>query len=117
MEYKPITKPAIEQFAVEPNLGEYDGARQSITWEQIRSELDGHPGGGLNIAYECLDRHLKTNRRDKVAMIWEGKDGEQETYTFEQFTKAANRVPNGRRAPGVETGERVFMFTDCVPAC
>ena len=117
MEYTPITKPAIEQFAVEPNLGEYDGARQSITWEQIRSELDGHPGGGLNIAYECLDRHLQTNRREKVAMIWEGKDGEQETYTYEQFTKEANRVANGLKSLGVEKGDRVFMFLDRIPEC
>ncbi len=117
MEYTPITKPAIEQFAVQPNLGEYDGARQSITWEQIRSELDGHPGGGLNIAYECLDRHLKTDRRNKVAMIWEGKDGEQETYTFEQFTKEANRVANGLKSLGVEKGDRVFMFIDRIPEC
>ncbi len=117
MEYTPITKPAIEQFAVKPNLGEYDGARQSITWAQIRSELDGHPGGGLNIAYECLDRHLKTNRRDKVAMIWEGRDGEQETYTYEQFTKEANRVANGLRSLGVEKGDRVFMFIDRLPEC
>ncbi|MCH7484726.1 MAG: acetate--CoA ligase [Chloroflexi bacterium] len=117
MEYPPITKPAIDQFAVTPNLGEYDAARRSITWEQIRSELDGHPGGGLNMAYECLDRHLKTDRRNKVAMIWEGKDGEQETYTFEQFTKEANRVANGLKSLGVEKGDRVFMFLDRVPEC
>ncbi|RLC59621.1 MAG: acetate--CoA ligase [Chloroflexi bacterium] len=117
MEYPPITKPPIGQFAVTPNLGEYDAARQSITWEQIRSELDGHPGGGLNIAYECLDRHLKTERRNKVAMIWEGKDGEQETYTFEQFTKEANRVANGLKSLGVEKGDRVFMFLDRLPEC
>ena len=117
MDYPPITKPAIEEFSVKPNLGEYDGARQSITWEQIRSEIDGHPGGGLNIAYECLDRHLKTNRRNKVAMIWEGKNGEQETYTFEQFTKEANRVANGLKSLGVEKGDRVFMFIDRIPEC
>ena len=117
MEYPPISKPAIDQFAVKPNLGEYDSARHSITWEQIRSELDGHPGGGLNIAYECLDRHLKTDRRHKVAMIWEGKDGEQETYTFEQFTKEANRVANGLKSLGVEKGDRVFMFLDRIPEC
>jgi acetyl-CoA synthetase len=117
MEYPPITKPPIDQFAVKPNLGEYDAARQSISWEQIRSELDGHPGGGLNIAYECLDRHLTAGRGGKAAMIWEGKDGEQETYTFEQFTKEANRAANGLRALGVEKGDRVFMFLERVPEC
>ncbi len=117
MEYPPIVKPPPDQFAVKPNLGGYESARQSITWEQIRSELDGHPGGGLNKAYECLDRHLKTERRHKVAMIWEGKDGEEETYTFEQFTKEANRVANGLKALGVEKGDRVFMFLDRIPEC
>jgi acetyl-CoA synthetase len=117
MEYAPISKPPAEQFAVKPNLSDWKSARESITWEQIRSELDGHPGGGLNKAYECLDRHLKTHRKDKVAMIWAGKDGEEETYTFEQFAKEANRAANGLKSLGVEKGDRVFMFLERIPEC
>ncbi|MEO7666506.1 MAG: AMP-binding protein, partial [Dehalococcoidia bacterium] len=117
MDYAPITKPADDDFAVKPNLWDYDAARAEITWEQILSELDGTPGGGLNKAYECLDRHLKTSRRNKVAMLWEGKNGEQETYTFEEMVQGANKAANGLRALGVEKGDRVFVFLERIPEC
>ena len=79
------------------------------------TELDGLPGGGLNIAYECLDRHLKTRARDKPAMLWEGKNGEQETYTFADLREGANKSANALRSLGVEKGDRVFVFLDRIP--
>ncbi|MEX0682241.1 MAG: acetate--CoA ligase [Dehalococcoidia bacterium] len=117
MDYAPIPKPSADKFAVRPNLSDWKAARDSITWESVRAELDGHPGGGLNMAYECLDRHLKTERRTKPAILWEGKNGEQKTYTFEQFTKESNRVANGLKTLGVEKGDRVFVFLERVPEC
>ncbi len=117
MDYAPIPKPPYDSFLVKPNLWNYDEAREQLTWEKMRAELDGTPGGGLNMAYECLDRHLKTDRRTKVAMLWEGKSGEQETYTFEEMTKGANKAANGLRALGVEKGDRVFVFLERLPEC
>ncbi len=79
MNYQPIVKPAPESMSVTPNLIGYKAVRDAFRWDDIRAELDGLPGGGLNIAYECIDRHLKTDRKDKAAMLWEGKDGRAET--------------------------------------
>ncbi len=117
MDYAPIPKPPYDSFLVKPNLWNYDEAREQLTWEKMRAELDGTLGGGLNMAYECLDRHLKTERRTKPAMLWEGKSGEQETYTFEEMTKGANKAANGLRALGVEKGDRVFVFLERLPEC
>ncbi len=117
MDYAPIAKPPADHMPVAPNLKDYATARAELSWETIRGELDGMPGGKLNIAYECLDRHLKTGRRDKIAMIWEGKGGEQETYTFAQLTKGANKAANALRSLGVQKGDRVFMFLERVPEC
>lgn len=117
MDYAPITKPPIDQMPVRPNIGDYETARQTITWDGIRKELDWFPDGKINKAYECLDRHLKTNRRDKLAMLWVGKDGEEERYTFEQMVAEANKAANGLRSLGVEKGDRVFMFLERVPEC
>ncbi|MDO8617004.1 MAG: acetate--CoA ligase [Dehalococcoidia bacterium] len=100
-----------------PNLADYEETRRSWSWERVRRELDGLPGGSLNITHECLDRHLKTARRDKIAMLWEGKDGETETYTFAQMVAGANRAANGLRKLGVEKGDRVFVFLERVPEC
>jgi acetyl-CoA synthetase len=117
MDYSPIPKPGYNDFQVKPNLWDYEEARRDVTWEQIRGELDGTPGGGLNKAYECLDRHVANGRGDKAAMLWEGKNGEQETYTFADMVKGANKAANGLRALGVEKGDRVFVFLERIPEC
>ena len=117
MEYAPITKSPVDQMPVLPNLRDYDETRQNWSWDGIRGELDGVPGGGLNKAYECLDRHAKGDRRDKPAMLWEGKNGERETYTFAEFAREVNKAANGLRSLGVEKGDRVFMFLERIPEC
>ena len=117
MDYAPIEKPSYDQFTVKPNLWDYDEARHQLTWDNIRAELDGMPGGGLNKAYECLDRHLKTDRRDKLAMLWVGKEGEEERYTFADMVRESNRAANGLKALGVQKGDRVFVFLERVPEC
>ena len=60
MEYDAITKPPADHLRVRPNLVDYEQMRADFSWDSIRHELDGLPGGSLNIAHECLDRHLKT---------------------------------------------------------
>jgi acetyl-CoA synthetase len=117
MEYAPISKPSVDQMRVRPNLDDYDAIRANWSWDAIRSELDGMPGGALNKAYECLDRHAKGALRDRTAMLWEGKNGESETYTFAQLTREANKAANGLRRLGVEKGDRVFIFLERVPEC
>jgi acetyl-CoA synthetase len=117
MDYARIEKSTYDAFKVKPNLWDYDKARREITWDKVREEIDGLPGGALNMAHECLDRHIKTERRNKVAMLWEGKNGEQETYTFEEMVKGANKAANGLRALGVEKGDRVFVFLERIPEC
>ncbi|HEU4758468.1 MAG TPA: AMP-binding protein, partial [Dehalococcoidia bacterium] len=115
MEYTPIPKPPLDRFAVEPNLNDYDAVRRSFSWDGVRRELDGLPGGGLNIAHECLDRHLATPRRDKVAMLWEGKGGESERYTFADMARGANKAAHALRGLGVQKGDRVFVFLERAP--
>ncbi|HXF51582.1 MAG TPA: acetate--CoA ligase [Dehalococcoidia bacterium] len=115
MPYPTITKPPIEEFRVRPNLADYDAMRRSFVYESVMDELDGLPGGGLNIAYEAVDRHLAHGRGDRTMMIWESKDGRVETYTFADMAKLSNRFANVLRSLGVAKGERVFVFMDRVP--
>ena len=112
MEYVPISKP---KLAVMPNLSDYEQARHELTWQEIRSHLDGLPGGGLNIAHECLDRHLSRPHRDKIAMLWEGKNGDSERYTFADMSGKANQAAHALRSLGVKKGDRVFVFLERIP--
>jgi acetyl-CoA synthetase len=59
-------------FQVPPNLGDYARVRASFSWAGARRELAGLPAGGLNIAYEAIDRHASGPRRDHLALRWLG---------------------------------------------
>ena len=117
MDYAPISKPSVDKIPVRPNLDDYDAIRKSWSWDDVRGELDGLPGGGINNAYECIDRHTETNRKDKAAMIWAGKSGEEQRYTFAEMAAESNRAANGLRSLGVQKGDRVFMFLERIPEC
>lgn len=115
MPYATITKPPIDEFPVRPHLADYDAMRRSFVYESVMDELDGLPGGGLNIAYEAVDRHLAHSRGERTMMIWESKDGRVERYTFADMAKLSNRFANVLRSLGVAKSERVFVFMDRVP--
>ncbi len=76
MRYETIRKRR-EDLHVAPNLVDYESARAAFTWDDARRELSGLPGGGLNIAYECVDRHAAGPRRDHLALRWLGRHGER----------------------------------------
>ena len=115
MDYEVITKPSLDQYAVRPNLDDYDAIRSSFDYERVIDELDGLPGGGLNIAYESLDRHVKAGRGDKPCILWEGKDGTAETYTYADMARLSNKFANVLQSLGVQKGDRVFVFMDRTP--
>ena len=115
MDYVAIEKPKLEEFLVQPNLQDYSALRESFSWEQLQGELSGLPGGGLNLAHEAIDRHALGNRGDKVAMYWEGANGEEEVYTFSQLKDLSDRFANVLSGLGVEKGDRGFIFMGRIP--
>ena len=115
MDYETIRKPAVETYAIRPNLADYAGTRDSFDYERVIDELDGLPGGGLNIAHESLDRHVAAGNGDKTCILWEGKDGRSETYSFAEMAKLSNQFANVLRNLGIEKESRVFVFMDRTP--
>jgi acetyl-CoA synthetase len=73
-------------------------------------------GGKINIAYNCLDRHLTTWRRNKAAIIWEGETGEIKTITYAQLHAEVSRFSNVLKSLGVRTGDRVALYMPLIPA-
>ena len=109
-----IKKPSPDQMAVRPNLN-YDDAGAGFKWAGAFEVLDWLPGGWLNKAHEAIDCHANGRLRDKVALIWEGKYGERERYTFGQLKTLTNRFANVLKSLGVERGDRVFVLMDRLP--
>lgn len=72
-------------------------------------------GGKINIAYNCLDRHLSTWRRNKAALIWEGEPGDTRTFTYQQLHTEVCRFANVLRRMGVEKGDRVALYMPLIP--
>lgn len=114
MRYDEIVKD-LESMKILPNMVNYMDFRKSFHWEEIEGELDFLGDGKLNMAYECVDRHLNTHTKDKLALIWEGVDGQVVRYTFYELSKASNRFANVLKKYGVVKGDRVFVFLERVP--
>jgi acetyl-CoA synthetase len=114
-----VTWPAIVKtprtFTVAPNLGDYERVRASFSWADARRELDGLPGGGLNIAHEAVDRHASGPRRDHLALRWLGRHGQIEDYTYGRLEALTNRFANGLAGLGVAKGDRIYALAGRLP--
>jgi acetyl-CoA synthetase len=99
----------------QPNLGNYGELCRAFSWSDARAELDGLPGGGLNIAYEAIDRHVKRGRRDKLALRWLAKTGEVRDFSYGELAVRTNRFANVLAAAGIGKGDRVFSLAGRVP--
>ncbi|HJX03594.1 MAG TPA: acetate--CoA ligase [Dehalococcoidia bacterium] len=67
-------------------------------------------GGKLNVSYNCLDRHLKTWRKNKAALVWEGDIGDSKTLTYEELHYHVNKFANVLKKHGVKKGDRVSIY-------
>jgi acetyl-CoA synthetase len=72
-------------------------------------------GAKTNIAYNALDRHVKTWRKNKLAFIWEGEDGTQRTYSYYRLWQEVNKFANVLRSMGVKKGDRVTIYMPRIP--
>jgi acetyl-CoA synthetase len=72
-------------------------------------------GGTCNISYNCLDRHVKTWRKNKVAVIWVGEQGEERVFTYGELLRQVNRCANALKALGLRKGDRVTIYLPKIP--
>ncbi len=70
-------------------------------------------GGKLNASHNCTDRHA--HRKNKIAILWEGENGEKRTYTYYQLYREVNALANGLKSIGVERGSRVAIYMPNIP--
>jgi len=120
-EYEKIYKRSVE----DPEGFWADMAEQYLTWNKKwdkvleynfeKPEIKWFQGGKLNASVNCLDRHIKTTKRNKAAIIWEGDDGSYKTYTYQQLYYEVNRFANVLKKHGVKRGDRVSIYLPMIP--
>ena len=91
-------------------LADYEEAVAKFSWDDARALLDGLPGGGLNIAYEAVDRHVAHGRGGKVALRWLAQDGQLRSFTYDDLHRATNRFADLLHRLGLKKGERVYSL-------
>lgn len=72
-------------------------------------------GAKTNIAYNCLDVHVKTHRRNKIALIWEGENGDFEAMSYYRMHQETCKFANILKSMGVEKGDRVTIYMGRIP--
>ena len=72
-------------------------------------------GAKTNIVYNCLDAHIKTFRRNKLALIWEGENGEGKTMSYFALHRETCKFANVLKSMGVNKGDRVTIYMGRIP--
>ncbi|MBK5944208.1 MAG: acetate--CoA ligase [Halorhodospira halophila] len=84
-------------------------------WDLAKGDIRFFEGGTLNVAYNCVDRHLET-RGDQTAIIWEGDEPDQDEHiTYRDLYERVGRFSNALKARGVKKGDRVCIYLPMVP--
>jgi acetyl-CoA synthetase len=111
-------------FAEKDYLGFWETEAKNLHWfEKWEKVLDDSKkpffkwftNGKTNIAYNCLDVHLNTPRRNKLAFIWEGEKGEFRSYSYFALHRETNKFANVLRSLGIKKGDRVTIYMGRVP--
>ena len=88
-------------------------------WDKV---LDWNPpfakwfvGGKLNASVNCLDRHIDSDAKNKVAIIWEGENGETNSFTYYQLYRSVNKLASALKSLGVKKGDRIAIYLPMIP--
>jgi acetyl-CoA synthetase len=98
-----------------PNLADYDDERRRFSWDSVREQLTGRAGGGINIGFAAVDRHLDTPVRDRVALRFLSRKDSERSITYAELARLTNRFANVLRGLGVGNGDRLFLLAGRVP--
>ncbi|GAA3123215.1 MULTISPECIES: acetate--CoA ligase [Nonomuraea] len=118
-----VTEAAYGEAAAD-RLAFWESAADRLTWaKRWDKTLEWNPpfakwfvGGELNVAYNCVDRHVEEGRGDKVAYHWEGEpEGDTRTLTYSDLKNEVSKAANALQELGVGKGDRVAIYMPMIP--
>ncbi len=90
-------------------------------YTQVMDDSGGFPwtkwfiGGKINIVHNCFDKNIEAGRGDRIAMRWEGDDGEVKSFTYAQLNAEICKLANAMRKAGVKKGDTVGLYMPMTP--
>ncbi|MED4018222.1 acetate--CoA ligase [Sutcliffiella cohnii] len=98
------------------NLSNYEEVSKQFSWDTIHPQFSWHRTNKVNMAYECIDRHVEDGYGVKIALIY--MNGHfKETHTFSNLKKKTDEWGYLLKSQGVKKGDRVFVFLPKHPDC
>ncbi|GGR20965.1 acetate--CoA ligase [Agromyces mediolanus] len=120
-----VADESLYRRAAEDRLGFWaEQARELIQWETPFTEVLDWTNppfarwfgdGRLNVAANCLDRHVDAGYGDRVAIHWEGEPGDSRSLTYAQLTDEVKRAANVLAGLGIAQGDRVAIYLPMIP--
>ncbi|GAA1775402.1 acetate--CoA ligase [Pseudarthrobacter sulfonivorans] len=77
--------------------------------------IEWFAGGRLNVAYNCVDRHVEAGRGDKVALYFEGEPGDRRAITYAELQREVSKAANALLDLGITKGDRVVIYLPVIP--
>ena len=99
---------------MEPTLKEYKNFSKKFTWNHAKQEIAWFPKNKLNAAYNAVDKHVATWRKNKVALYYED-ELKSEKYTYKELSELSNQFANVLKHLKVKKGDRIFIFLPRIP--
>ncbi len=118
-----VTDPAVYDRAAADPEGFWEDWARELEWIRPWTQvLDWQPphakwfvGGRLNASVNCLDRHVRTARRNTAAIIWEGEPGDRRTLTYFDLYRQVCQFANVLKHLGIRKGDRVAIYLPLIP--
>ncbi|WP_102347162.1 acetate--CoA ligase [Bacillus sp. Marseille-P3661] len=98
------------------NLVNYEKTRADFSWEEVKKQFSWYKTGNVNMAYECIDRHVDDGFGDKTAFHYVNGD-EEVIYTFKQVKEKTDHLATILKKHGIKKGDIVFVFLPKHPDC
>ncbi|MCX9191395.1 acetate--CoA ligase [Carbonactinospora thermoautotrophica] len=116
-------KADLYQAAKDDRLKFWEAQAKRLAWaEPWNQVLEWNPpfakwflGGKLNVAYNCVDRHVEAGHGDQVAIYWEGEPGDTREITYRDLQREVCQAANALASLGVRAGDRVAIYLPMIP--
>jgi acetyl-CoA synthetase len=118
-EYESLYKKSIEDresfWGAEANSLEWFRKWDEVLDDSNKPFYKWFMGGKINIVHNAIDRHLKTWRRNKLALIWEGEPGDLRTFSYHALNREVSKFANVLKSMGVHKGDIVTIYLPQIP--